>query len=171
MNIPTQRQLDAWIREWQRVLRLQDWRVNIALARENEMPDTGMHGQTWIHPEHKRARIWLRHPLDYQDRGGCEDDIEQTLVHEIVHLHFERFYDKNESPTQTAQETAIDLIACGLVELKRRSEVMVVKRKTTAKKKTVAKATKTSSASKPSTSTKKTMSTSSKPKGGAKRGY
>jgi hypothetical protein len=122
---PSQRQLEAWVREWQMVLRLQDWKVLIELSREKEMKSPSCHGLCWYHDEHKRAKIWIRHPLDYQDPGDFPMDIECTVVHELLHLHFAPFYDKEEGARQTAQEMAIEMVAHGLVNLKRVRQIMV----------------------------------------------
>lgn len=111
----TQEELDALCDEWQKRLRLQDWHVVVRLRRHYEMNEntTGV-----IDPvlTRKEARIDL---LCEEDRLPIEqpfaDSVEHTLVHELLHLHFEPFWDDNK---RVEMEQAIQIIADALVPLK-----------------------------------------------------
>jgi hypothetical protein len=120
---PTQRQLDAWLREWQKVLRLQDWNVRIECKREREMEHPDCHGLNSYSLALKNATIQVRHSLDFRDAGGFPEDIEATIVHELVHLHFAGFY-TDKGLANTLQEQAIEVIAQSLVALKRKGLTM-----------------------------------------------
>lgn len=104
--------------EWQRVLRLQDWLVKVQYSRNHEMQSISSVGQCHWFIESKEATISI---LDPADRRPCNwpHDEEQTLVHELLHLHFAPFAAQEDSPAAIAQEQAIDLITWGLINTKR----------------------------------------------------
>lgn len=105
--------------EWQKVLRLQDWGIKVRLARARDLMEYGDLGQCQWNNEHKRAEILILDPNDYDPGRQIPYDMEQTLVHELLHLHFSLFMAKDETPEATAQEQAINAMATALVTLKR----------------------------------------------------
>lgn len=119
----SQEQLEALCREWQGVLRLQDWDVKVKLARQREFSNPSAMGECrWTLPN-KQALILLVDPVDYPDDTEWPYDMEQVLVHELLHLHaaaFDAFED--DSPQDVALEQMIECLACGLVRLKRNGE-------------------------------------------------
>jgi hypothetical protein len=123
---PSQARLDGWLREWQRTLRLQDWRLKIEARREKDMEFEGCHGLCNYSPALKDATITVRNSIDFQDGGGYPEDVEATIVHELLHLHFSPFY-VTKGLVNTFQEQAIEVIAQSLVGLKRRGEAMASK--------------------------------------------
>ena len=103
---------------WQKVLRLQDWDVNIKIARVFEMHEDGI-GEINMVMSLKKAFIQI---LDTNDSAPDEDkDIELTLVHELVHLHLAE-WSEQESGMPVSGEQAVDLLAKALVQLKRSAE-------------------------------------------------
>jgi len=123
---PSQKQLDAWLREWQRILRLQDWEVKVAARRERAMHSDECEGCNRYQPELKRASIHIRDPLDDPEDADFPPDPETTIVHELLHLHFAPFY-VTKGLLNTLQEQAIEAIAQSLVGLKRRGKAIVNK--------------------------------------------
>lgn len=88
---------------WQKVLRLEDWRVDVEIAKASVMDDA--EGLNYIHPEELYSQIQLR-------RGATEE----TLVHELLHLVFDgdgplREYD-------VLHERGINRVAEALVNLR-----------------------------------------------------
>ena len=71
---------------WQQRLKLSDWRINWAMARRADLkPDTV--GQIhWDKPS-KRASILVMDSCDYRmPFNAMLDDMELTIIHELVHL-------------------------------------------------------------------------------------
>lgn len=116
---PTQATLDEWLAYWQAELRLRDWVADVQLVFrdriESAWPALGLCHHVL---QHKIAHIWLLHPEEY-DRDW-QIDVEHTLVHELLHLHFAPFeYDTLKSLEGIAQEQTLNILAASLVKLKR----------------------------------------------------
>lgn len=88
----SQRKLNSIKLEWQRKLRLQDWRIKISFADAEFLKDVAGFeavGACEAHPEPRKAEIWI-----LQDVGELpedQQDIEETVLHELLHCHFEAF--------------------------------------------------------------------------------
>lgn len=117
---PARAELEAWVTEWQRRLRLQDWDVKIQVRRRYDMSLANAHGTCTWELCKKLAAIEIMDPNDY-DPGSWAwvNDVEKTVVHELLHLHFAPFASPDDGPADIAQEQAIDLIARALVDAKR----------------------------------------------------
>jgi hypothetical protein len=117
--ILTQSQLTKKCREWQKVLRLQDWDVTTEICRQRDLKDDDYAGQVrWILPI-KQALISLVDPIDQPDNCIKEYDMEDSLVHELLHLHFAPLGTEHGTPEKIAEEQAINAISKALVKLKR----------------------------------------------------
>lgn len=116
---PTPEELGSLLAEWQKRLRLQDWNVKVQLRRRHAMSMEDSAGVCrWQLPK-KLACIEIMDPYDYDPGAfGWTQDIERTLVHELLHLHFAPFA-THDQPADTHQEQAVDLIAGALVDAKR----------------------------------------------------
>ncbi|MFK0731397.1 MAG: hypothetical protein ACFKPT_02700 [Gloeotrichia echinulata GP01] len=101
--------------DWQRTLKLSDWDVSVKKVPHREMPDAVGHIR-WDLDE-KSADIRLIMPEDYQSGALRPYNIEETLVHELLHLHLATF-DMSDEPKRLALEQAINAIARALVNLK-----------------------------------------------------
>ena len=118
-------------REWQERLGLLHWHINLRIERHFNMPDNIWGNCSWTLSTLK-ATIKILHPEDYDPdlEGLDERDMEQILVHEILHLHFAPF---DETPKDSdgnfassrgiMQEQAIEQISQALVNLKRSDAV------------------------------------------------
>lgn len=117
---PSQAELEAMASEWQQRLRLQDWTVKIQVRRRHHMCLADAHGTCSWELRKKLAAIEIMDPADYDPGSwGWAEDVEKTVVHELLHLHFAPFAAKDDGPDDVAQEQAIDLIARALVAAKR----------------------------------------------------
>jgi hypothetical protein len=118
--ILTEEELRAKCAEWQRILRLQDWDVVVSIDRARDMTLSEVDGECEWTLASKQARIRILDPMDFPPDSKWPQDMEQILVHELLHLHFAPF-DRFErgSLEHVAMEQAIDLIASALVKLKR----------------------------------------------------
>lgn len=116
----TEDQLQALCREWQGVMRLQDWDVKVKVVRLAAFGGR-REGECTYTQSTKEALIKILDPVDWPADTEWEQDQERTLVHELEHLHFAPFMsDKGpDDPEHIAQEQAIELNACALVTLKR----------------------------------------------------
>jgi hypothetical protein len=85
---PSQAQLERWVREWQAVLSLQDWLVEVGYIRGHEAEDSHWEGRCHIAVKLKRAKIELLDPMDLSPAPRFPNDTEETIVHELLHLYF-----------------------------------------------------------------------------------
>lgn len=109
--------------EWQKRLRLQDWIVKPMIARARELESNNCGGECEWNLRLKTAVIRILSAVDYPDNLIFEQDMEQTLVHELLHLHFAPLFASTEDKSiECAQEQAIESIAGALVQLKRANE-------------------------------------------------
>lgn len=118
--ILTEDQLRAKCAEWQKILRLQDWIVNVSICRERDMKNNGCCGEVEWTLEKRMAQVRILDPVDYPESAMEGHDMEETLVHELLHLHMAPFQpDREDELRYCALEQAIDAISRGLVQLKR----------------------------------------------------
>jgi hypothetical protein len=119
----TLEQAEALCLEWQRTLRLQDWQIKVKIARGNglDLPE-GIQGRCeWV-IKRRSAFIRLLDPVDWDKTCLWPQDMEVTLVHELLHLHMAPFDEfKVGTPKDVAVEQAIVAISNALVTLKRLS--------------------------------------------------
>lgn len=106
-------------RTWQERLRLQDWDVTVLVEHLD-----GAFGKCDTHMPQRKAII----RLDDSDRDtpyitpGQEWDWEQTLVHELLHIHMVAVVGAKfdwDSPVGIAAEQCIEAVATALVRLSR----------------------------------------------------
>ncbi len=98
-------------RHWQETLRVTDWTISVRWAKSGELAEA--YGTNAYDPRQMLAEIVIRPEVDvsqfliYPDGG-----IEQTLIHEILHIvmHGEVDYEKE----NIMQERAINQIADAL---------------------------------------------------------
>ena len=116
----TEESLKTLLTEWQKRLRLQDWDIFVKTARQVEMQCGGQGECEWV-LKRKEATIVLVDPIDYPPEL-VDQDMEETLVHELLHLHFVILQPKDGTAEDTALEQAIVCIAGALVKLKRENQ-------------------------------------------------
>lgn len=111
-------------REWQRILRLQDWDIDVRIVRFHESMDRSL-GECAIVGGHKAASIKVRSWIDNGYDGiGPEAirDPEVTIVHELLHVHVSAFEPEEwDSPEGVAAEQSISQLARAFVDLKRKA--------------------------------------------------
>jgi hypothetical protein len=112
-------ELQALCREWQERLNLTNWTINVEIKRYHEMPDE-WGGSCDYKPVNLDAWIYLLHPGDTEGMELMRPfDMEKMLVHELLHIHFSAFFEKEPGLIHVAQEQTIEQIARALVRLKR----------------------------------------------------
>lgn len=116
--------------EWQKRLRLQDWRVKVKYVRMCEMSDRDdRNGECLWNIAAKSATIRVllpEHRNVSSGPAGVNDDEyatdeEMTLVHELVHLHLADWWDTNGTDDlhKRALENAVYALSEALVLAKR----------------------------------------------------
>jgi hypothetical protein len=111
-------ELKALLREWQKILRLQDWDVVVRFARRYEFNDEDNQGEcSWV-LDRREALIKILASEDYNPNCIYPHDVEGVLVHELLHLHMAPWR-VQERMEDVAKEQAIEAIAKALVSLKR----------------------------------------------------
>lgn len=116
--ILTEEELRVKCCEWQRILRLQDWIVVTKIKRDRDMALEGVCGECSWQLSKRMAAINILDPIDYPPDSIEPHDMELTLVHELLHLHFAALHDQDEN--EIPEEQAIEAISRGLVYLARR---------------------------------------------------
>lgn len=119
----TEEQLNELCIEWQKVLRLQDWDIVVKLDRQRQFENKTAQGEVaWVFGR-KEAIIKILDPTDYPTECIFEQDQEETLVHELLHLHFADWSEMMEDGnTPSVGEQGIQCIAQALVRVKRQSQ-------------------------------------------------
>jgi hypothetical protein len=117
--VVTQFELNAWVAKWQSKLRLEDWDIEVGLQRQFDMPDPADQGYVRCLRSQKKARISLLDPVDFEpDSLSGPQDLEQTIVHELVHVHHAGI-EPTEGEAMIISEQATDAIAWALVNCDR----------------------------------------------------
>lgn len=114
----TQRQLDRLRRKWQKTLRLQDWKIKARVVGLGVIPDDDLGRCEWL-LDARTADINILDPACCEDGDAIvSQDVEGTLVHELLHCHFAPFHSENQA-INTQAEQVIDTLAEALVGLDR----------------------------------------------------
>ena len=113
-------QLQQALAEWQKILRLQDWIIKASIRRERDMYLANSSAAVRYNYEKRMAFIHIMDPIDYEPDLMVPQDMEISLVHELLHLHYAGF-DQTEKGTieYALVEQSIEAISRALVELKR----------------------------------------------------
>lgn len=119
--ILTEEELQAKCKEWQKILRLQDWEIKIYVWRSRDMDLEGAVGEVEYNLDLKLASIHILDPVDYPSNLMVNQDMEATLVHELLHLHMAPFGNSEQGTLEKSMlEQAIESITRGLIDLHRK---------------------------------------------------
>ena len=117
--ILNQQQLNELLAYWQVLLRLRDWDIKIAIKRTRDFKFDEAAGETtWLLAK-KMAVITIVDPADYPPDSLWPQDMEMTLIHELVHLLLAYWTPERLSAEYDYQEQAIHTISQTLVRLQR----------------------------------------------------
>jgi hypothetical protein len=106
---------------WQKVLRLQDWTVEILFKKHFEATHDHCEAYVEVYEPKKHARINLIDPGHINPEGWPKNDQETALVHELLHLHLWPFNPEEDTPKWTAMEQATHALSLALIELERKN--------------------------------------------------
>lgn len=116
--------LKRLLRFWKTKLRLNDWVVTVRYAKQEEFEDGEGQGQCNDSLHARTAEILILHPDEYLPSdypNSIPQDIEDCLVHELLHLHLAAWCVKNKAE-RVQQEQAIEAITGSMIALRRRSK-------------------------------------------------
>lgn len=117
--ILTQPELEQLCRYWQERLKIQYWDIKIGIYRARDFVKQNCRAEVSWTKTNATAIIRILDPIDY-DRDLWPQDMEVSLVHELLHLRFcEADITGEGSLEETMFERAIDHMAIALVRLKR----------------------------------------------------
>lgn len=112
----TPEQLQERLAYWQKVLRLQDWNIYARIVRGYEMENPNAMAHINVVYCNKSAIIRIMDPIDYEPDIVTPQDMEQSLVHELLHIHL---WALNDDDTHNEMEQAIEAMSMALVQLER----------------------------------------------------
>jgi hypothetical protein len=122
--IPTSEYMQGVCCDWQRRLRLDDWAVWVSIKRQHQFRKKDRQGECKWDLWKKEAWINILDPQDYPDDAPGPQDMERTLVHELLHLHLAAWQPEPETLEDIMQEQAIHAISAALVGLRRHETVI-----------------------------------------------
>lgn len=100
---------------WQQRLGLQEWQVSVVLVRRDSLPPQTLGGIHWDKAK-KTAQVWVLDPADYQLAfQAMLDDMELTIVHELIHLDLAALPQGQAS--RSSEERAVNGIAKAMLAL------------------------------------------------------
>lgn len=99
----------AMVAKWAPILRVADWRITTVEDPELKAPLAGFCERL---ANYKEAIITVGTWLDART-------LEETVVHELLHLHMAPFETKNDSPERVWEEQAVESITRGIIDLSR----------------------------------------------------
>ena|ERR1017187_7183391 len=111
-------EMEALCEWWKCKLRLSDWEIKLLIVRQWDIQ--GNAGTCNFTVSNRTAVVKLLDPMDYDSSSLWPQDMEQTLVHELLHIHMGTF---SETATGSAEERfeehAVDGLSKAFVEIKR----------------------------------------------------
>ena len=103
---------------WQQRLKLDDWKISLVMQRRSEMKPRTTGGIRWDKGK-KTAVIALLDISDYRAAfDQILDDLELTIVHELVHLGLASL--PRSEASRSSEEHAVNRMAEALIALDRR---------------------------------------------------
>lgn len=101
---------------WQHQLKLDDWKISLTVARRDDLKSHTLGGIRW--DKHKRsATIQVLDPADYPTPAAAMEDIEVTIVHELVHLNLSSL--PRTDASRKSEELAVNRLTDALLRLHR----------------------------------------------------
>lgn len=110
--------LNELVCKWQELLRLQDWDIYIAFVDKDTL-DRGQVASSTVYMLRKKAYLRFVHPDQFGEASLVPEDLEQSVVHELLHIPLNAMEVANE----TLHEQFVDQMANLLVGLHRGTTV------------------------------------------------
>jgi hypothetical protein len=106
---------------WQKRLNLQDWKIAVLVVRSGELKPKTLGNIHWD-GEKKTAVIRVLDPADYKlNHQAMLDDMEFTVVHELIHLELSPVLSplQRNDANRMEEEHAVNHMAQALLDLER----------------------------------------------------
>jgi hypothetical protein len=112
--------MDTRLAVWRQRLKLEDWRISAVMTRRNDLAPRTLGGIRWDKSK-KSAVIWVLDPSDYRlPFQEMLDDMELTIVHELVHLELASL--PRSQASRKSEEHAVNGIAEAMLALDRKKQ-------------------------------------------------
>lgn len=132
-KFPTEAEIRKMCRNWQRALRLQDWKIAISYGNTPEMvlEEGYATGFNQVYDDHRESVIKIKRPEKGEDPVGRSREIELTIIHELLHIPFyplSKGRDGDEH-VRLSEETAINQLAEAFLTLRENERTACQKKK------------------------------------------
>lgn len=116
--------LEELLEEWKSILHLEQWDIELRRSRQKDFLESDSQGEIDFNRVECQAIIRILDPIDWVDTP-FKQDMEKTLVHELLHIIYADFEPEDSNSLQyTLWHRSIDSMARALVSLKRKGEAM-----------------------------------------------
>ena len=100
---------------WQERLKLTDWKISIAMVSRSDLKPKTLGGTRWD-KDKKTATVWVLDPAEYKlSFHEILNDLELTVVHELVHLDLASL--PRSEASRSNEEHAVNRLAEALLTL------------------------------------------------------
>ncbi len=106
---------------WQKRLNLNDWKISVVVVRSTDLKPKTLGNIHWD-GEKKTAVIRVLDPADYKlEKRAMLDDMEFTVVHELIHLELSPVLSplQRNDANRDEEEHAVNHMAQALLDLDR----------------------------------------------------
>ena len=109
-------------RQWQKILRLEDWDIQVDIRSSVDMRLTNSLATVERFGRKRRAHIELLDPREFRQADNTGDlDVESSIVHELLHIYTQPMMRKCPKDSELeAEEQAIHAISMALLKAARR---------------------------------------------------
>lgn len=116
--------LEKLLEEWKSILHLEHWDISLRIRREKDFLEGDNQGEITFNRVECQAIIHILDPIDWVDTP-FKQDMEKTLVHELLHIIYADFEPEDSDSLQyILWHRSIDSMARVLVSLKRKGEAV-----------------------------------------------
>lgn len=116
--VVTNEKLNILLAEWTDRLKLQEWNITVGIYRESEFYEQGNMGENTFQRECARSTIKILDHCDYPTDTKFLQNMEKTLVHELLHLKFCYFEPEEDTIAHEMWHRAIETLSETLVKAK-----------------------------------------------------
>lgn len=116
--------LEELLEEWKSILHLGQWDIELRRSRQVDFLEGDNQGEITFNRVECQAIVRILDPIDWVDTP-FKQDMEKTLVHELLHIIYADFEPEDSNSLQyTLWHRSIDSMARVLVSLKRKGEAV-----------------------------------------------
>ena len=118
-----ERTIRRYVKKWQKILRLQDWRIVVRIVEKEAMTKPDSWAEVCADPDRLIATIDVLNPIfSKEDRELGDADVEATIVHELCHVPLAGVGSYTDKLKLQMEEQAVERFTAALIELDRRGK-------------------------------------------------